>query len=58
MTTVPTARRRVFDIAVQVLIALASLAVTIFFVYLLLHQHPAERSHPSAPTPTHHTAAH
>ncbi len=51
MTMVTTARRRTFGIAAQVLVAVFSLAATALFIYLLLHQHPAERSRPSVQPP-------
>ncbi|MFI5777373.1 hypothetical protein [Nocardia sp. NPDC051570] len=51
MTTVMTARRRTFDIAVQVFIAVASIAATLVFAYLLLHQNPAGPS-PQSVQPT------
>ncbi|MGY2062345.1 hypothetical protein ACW9HQ_46330 [Nocardia gipuzkoensis] len=51
MTMVTTARRRTFGIAAQVLIAAVSIAATVLFVYLLLHRHPAEQSHPSVQPP-------
>ncbi|RDI64297.1 hypothetical protein [Nocardia pseudobrasiliensis] len=51
MTMVTSARRRTFGIAAQVLIAVFSIAATALFVYVLLHQHPAERARPSVQPP-------
>ncbi|MBF6334021.1 hypothetical protein [Nocardia transvalensis] len=47
MTTVPTTKCRAFGIALQVLIAIAALVATIFFTYLLLHEHPTQRITPT-----------
>ncbi|MGV9678082.1 hypothetical protein ACWDSJ_22630 [Nocardia sp. NPDC003482] len=47
MTTVTNVRRRTFDIAVQVLIAVVCLAATVVFSVLLLHQRSAAHDHPT-----------